>query len=160
MKTSGFPHPYIYRYTARVPRDRFMAFEGEEMTWMRQPSWQGIALFSVRMEFWRSTRTDSLAKFVRDGQAGEGRASRRYSQGRAAIFRTRLVSRHARSALLFSTALAYTPCHSESDIDVDLILFFVFVFDSAAETWLFCLGYGLSPNFRRSFCTKESFNCT
>ena len=25
------------------------------MTWMRQPSWQGIALFSVRMEFWRST---------------------------------------------------------------------------------------------------------
>jgi len=62
--------------------------------------------------------------------------------------------------LLFSTALAYTPCHSESDIDVDLILFFVFVFDSAAETWLFCLGYALSPNFRRSFCTKESFNCT
>ena len=25
------------------------------MTWMRQPSWQGITLFSVRMEFWRST---------------------------------------------------------------------------------------------------------
>jgi hypothetical protein len=25
------------------------------MTWMRQPLWQGIALFSVRMEFWRST---------------------------------------------------------------------------------------------------------
>ena len=25
------------------------------MTWMRQPSWQGIALFSVRKEFWRST---------------------------------------------------------------------------------------------------------
>jgi len=25
------------------------------MTWMRQPSWQGIALFSARMEFWRST---------------------------------------------------------------------------------------------------------
>jgi AraC-like DNA-binding protein len=54
-KTSGFLHPYIYRYTARVPRDRFLAFEGEGMTWMRQPSWQGIALFSVRMEFWRST---------------------------------------------------------------------------------------------------------
>jgi len=50
VKTSGFLHPsYIYRYTARVPR------EGEGMTWMRQPSRQGIALFSVRMEFWRDT---------------------------------------------------------------------------------------------------------
>src|SRR5436309_7710085 len=55
VKTSGFLHPYIYRYTARVPRDRFLAFEGEGMTWMRQPSRQGIALFSARMEFWRST---------------------------------------------------------------------------------------------------------
>jgi hypothetical protein len=55
VKTSGFLNPYIYRYTARVHRDRFLAFEGEGMTWMRQPSWQGIALFSVRMEFWRST---------------------------------------------------------------------------------------------------------
>src|SRR5438876_11961178 len=55
VKTSGFLHPYIYRYTARVPRDRFLAFEGEGMTWMRQPSRQGIALFSVRMEFWRSS---------------------------------------------------------------------------------------------------------
>src|SRR6266478_3365078 len=44
-----------YRYTARVPRDRFLASEGEGMTWMRQPSRQGIALFSVRTEFWRST---------------------------------------------------------------------------------------------------------
>src|SRR6266567_985380 len=55
VKTSGLLHPYIYRYTARAPRDRFLAFEGEGMTWMRQPSRQGIALFSVRMEFWRST---------------------------------------------------------------------------------------------------------
>ena len=55
VKTSGFLHPYIYSYTARVPRDRFLAFEGEGMTWMRQPSRQGIALLSVRMEFWRST---------------------------------------------------------------------------------------------------------
>jgi hypothetical protein len=53
--TSGFLHPYIYRYTARVPRDRFLASEGEGMTWMRQPSRQGIALFSVRTEFWRGT---------------------------------------------------------------------------------------------------------
>ncbi len=51
VKTSGFLHPYIYRYTARVPRDRFLAFEGEGITWMRQPSRQGIALFLVRMEF-------------------------------------------------------------------------------------------------------------
>jgi len=38
VKTSGFLHPY--RYTARVPRDRILAFEGEGMTWMRQPSRQ------------------------------------------------------------------------------------------------------------------------
>jgi hypothetical protein len=29
VKTSGFLHPYIYRYTARVPRDRFLVLEGE-----------------------------------------------------------------------------------------------------------------------------------
>jgi len=45
----------VYRYTARVHRDRFLASEGEGMTWMRQLSWQGIALFSVRTEFWRNT---------------------------------------------------------------------------------------------------------
>jgi hypothetical protein len=42
VKTSGFLHPYIYRYTARVPRERFLASEGEGMTWMRQPSRQGF----------------------------------------------------------------------------------------------------------------------
>jgi hypothetical protein len=62
-KTSGLLHPYISRYTARVPRDRFLAFEGEGMTWMRQPSWQGIALFSVRMEFWRSTGFLDYSRF-------------------------------------------------------------------------------------------------
>src|SRR6266849_11085500 len=61
VKTSGFLHPYIHRYTARDPRDRFLAFEGEGMTWMRQPSRQGIALFSVRMEFWRSTGSFNTA---------------------------------------------------------------------------------------------------
>src|ERR1700676_2794881 len=55
VRTSGYLHPYIYRYTARVPRDRFLVLEGEEITWMGQPSCQGIALFSVRIEFWRST---------------------------------------------------------------------------------------------------------
>ena len=35
-----------------VPRDRFLALEGEGITWMGQPSRQGIALFSVRIEFW------------------------------------------------------------------------------------------------------------
>src|ERR1700676_4653737 len=55
VRTSGFLHPYIYRYTARVPRDRFLVLEGEGITWMGQPSCQRIALFSVRIEFWRST---------------------------------------------------------------------------------------------------------
>jgi hypothetical protein len=32
-----------------------LALEGEGITWMGQPSRQGIALFSVRTEFWRST---------------------------------------------------------------------------------------------------------
>src|ERR1700730_8232874 len=55
VRTSGFLHPYIYRYTARVPRDRFLVLEGEGITWMGQPSCQVIALFSVRIECWRST---------------------------------------------------------------------------------------------------------
>jgi hypothetical protein len=55
VKTSGFLHPYIYRYAARVPRDRFLALEGEGITWIGQPSREGIALFSMRIEFWRST---------------------------------------------------------------------------------------------------------
>ncbi len=54
-KTSGFPHPYIYTYTARaLPLERILALKGEGITWMGQPSRQGIALFSVRTEFWRS----------------------------------------------------------------------------------------------------------
>src|ERR1700730_1524038 len=58
VRTSGFLHPYIYRYTARVPRDRFLVLEGEGITWMGQPSCQRIALFSVRIEFWRSTGSE------------------------------------------------------------------------------------------------------
>jgi hypothetical protein len=55
-KTSGFRHPYTCRYTARVfLRERFLALEGEGIAWMGQQSRQGIALFSVRIEFWRST---------------------------------------------------------------------------------------------------------
>jgi len=47
----------IYRYTAwALLRERFLALEGEGITWMGQPSRQGSALFSVRLEFWRSTR--------------------------------------------------------------------------------------------------------
>jgi hypothetical protein len=58
-KTSGFLHPYIYRYAARgFPRERFLALEGEGITWMGRPSRQGIALFSARIEFWRSTGYD------------------------------------------------------------------------------------------------------
>jgi hypothetical protein len=55
VKTSGFFHPYYIQVYRSGSPDRFLAFEGEEMTWMRQPARQGIALFSVRMEFWRST---------------------------------------------------------------------------------------------------------
>src|ERR1700730_7139004 len=69
VRTSGFLHPYIYRYTARVPRDRFLVLEREGITWMGEPSCQGIALFSVRIEFWRSTgllpRRSNLVGYVR-----------------------------------------------------------------------------------------------
>ncbi len=42
----------IFTVCARMHRFQQI---GVSLTWMRQPSWQGIALFSVRMEFWRST---------------------------------------------------------------------------------------------------------
>src|SRR5260370_26320843 len=46
----------IYRYAARAfLRERILALKGEGITWMGQPSRLGIALFSVRTEFWRST---------------------------------------------------------------------------------------------------------
>jgi len=48
---ASFRTPYIYRYTARVPRDRFLAFEGEGMTWMRQPSWQESHYFQCAWNF-------------------------------------------------------------------------------------------------------------
>jgi hypothetical protein len=52
VKTSGFLHPYIYRYTAwALLRERFLALAGEGITWIGQPSRQGIALFSLRLEF-------------------------------------------------------------------------------------------------------------
>jgi hypothetical protein len=54
-KTSGFLHPYIQVYRAGFPRERFLALEGKGITWTGQPSRQGIALFSVCIEFWRST---------------------------------------------------------------------------------------------------------
>jgi hypothetical protein len=34
------------------------------MTWMRQPSRQGTALFSVRIEFWRSTTGSEIPIYV------------------------------------------------------------------------------------------------
>jgi len=56
VKTPRFLHPYIYRHTARaLLRKRISALEGEGITWMGQPSGEGIALFSVRIEFWGST---------------------------------------------------------------------------------------------------------
>jgi hypothetical protein len=58
-------------------RDRFLASEGEGMTWMRQPSRQAIALFSVRTEFWRSTAAYPRPQKIRDraltGVFGHGR---------------------------------------------------------------------------------------
>jgi len=45
-KTSGFPHPYIYTYTARaLLLERILALRGEGITWMGQPSRQGIRAF-------------------------------------------------------------------------------------------------------------------
>jgi hypothetical protein len=38
--------------------ERFLALEGEGITWTGQPSRAGIALFSVRIEFWRSPAQD------------------------------------------------------------------------------------------------------
>src|SRR5260370_14681765 len=67
-KTSGFMRPYIYRYTARaVPRERILALGDEGITWMGQPSRQGIALFSVRIEFWRSAASAWIVTLVIPG---------------------------------------------------------------------------------------------
>jgi hypothetical protein len=65
-KTSRFLHPYIYRYTARsgCSGERFSALEGEGITWMGQPSRQGIAPFSVRIEFWRRTGQLTNGAFI------------------------------------------------------------------------------------------------
>jgi len=64
--------PAHVRWADQVPEPTLPVtnqFEGEGMTWMRQPSWQGIALFSVRMEFWRSTRSwDSKQEDSRGSQ--------------------------------------------------------------------------------------------
>ena len=55
-KTSWFLHPYIYMYAGReFLRERVLALEGKGITWIGQLSGEGIALFSVRIEFWRST---------------------------------------------------------------------------------------------------------
>jgi len=53
VKTSGFLHLYIYLYihVVRLPRDRFLAFEGEGMTWMRQPSRQESRYFQQAWNF-------------------------------------------------------------------------------------------------------------
>ena len=70
-QTSGFLHPYICRYTARAfLQERFLAFEREGIAWTGQPSRHGVALFSVRIEFWQSTGMIPM-KFLRStGEAG------------------------------------------------------------------------------------------
>src|SRR5258708_40024356 len=56
-KTSGFPHPYIYTGTPRggSPVRESWRSGDEGITPMGHRSRQGIALFSVRIQFWRST---------------------------------------------------------------------------------------------------------
>src|SRR5260370_38788397 len=45
-QTSGFPHPYIYTYTARaLLLERTLALRGEGITWLGQPTRQGIRAF-------------------------------------------------------------------------------------------------------------------
>src|SRR5712664_410361 len=62
-KTSGFLDPYICRYTARAFfRERFLALEDEGIILMGQTSRQGSALFSVRLEVWRSTGPQSCLR--------------------------------------------------------------------------------------------------
>jgi hypothetical protein len=67
-KTSGFLHPYIYRYdiyryAARAfLRERILALEREGITWMGQPLRQGIALFSVRLEFGEAQESSMITR--------------------------------------------------------------------------------------------------
>src|SRR5436190_24178430 len=59
VKTSGFLH-YIYRYTARVPRDRFLAFEGEGMTWKAAIAAGNRTIFSAHGILAKHTRSRPL----------------------------------------------------------------------------------------------------
>ncbi len=61
-------HKAGFRIYTRIPRGRssggrFLAIEGEGRTCRGQLSRQGIALFSVRIEFWRSTGAE-LASLI------------------------------------------------------------------------------------------------
>jgi hypothetical protein len=52
VKTSGFLHPCIYTgIPLGFPGDRFLAFDGEGMTWMMQPSWQESHYFQCAWNF-------------------------------------------------------------------------------------------------------------
>jgi hypothetical protein len=58
-KTSGFPHPlYIQVHRAGVPPGENLGARG--ITPMEHRPRQGIAIFSVRIEFWRSTGSGRL----------------------------------------------------------------------------------------------------
>jgi len=52
------PIRYIQVYGAGVLRERFLALEGEGVTRTGQPSRQGIALFSVRIQFGEAQELD------------------------------------------------------------------------------------------------------
>ncbi len=61
-------HKAGFRIYTRIPRGRssgrFLAIEGEGRTWIGQPSRQGIALFSVRIESWRITGRGKDSFFI------------------------------------------------------------------------------------------------
>ena len=59
---------YMYMYTG-MPRgflrERFLALEGEGLTWTGQPSRQEIALFSLRIQFGEAVRPGKADMFSR-----------------------------------------------------------------------------------------------
>src|SRR5258706_8465468 len=63
--------PSLIMYTGTTsrgfPRERILALGDEGITWMGQPSRQGIALFSVRIEFWRSAASAWIVTLVIPG---------------------------------------------------------------------------------------------
>ena len=60
----------MYAPRAFLP-ERILAVECEGITWIGQASGEGIALFSMRIEFWRSTATWLVRQVERDAMFAE-----------------------------------------------------------------------------------------